>query len=135
MTIKIFTDGASRGNPGPASYGFVIISGDKVLYKEGKAIGITTNNVAEYTGVLEAFTYVKEKFKKKDVRIELFADSKLVIEQLSGKYKIKAPHLKLIIQQIQILSFDLGGVIYTHIPREQNSAADMLANLALDALL
>lgn len=132
MKIKIFTDGASRGNPGHASYGFVIMEGNKEVYGEGKKIGVTTNNVAEYTGVLEALNYVKNKYYGKDMEVELYADSKLAVEQLSGKYKIKAKHLKKLIQKIQILAIELGGVLYTHIPRAQNTKADKLANQALD---
>lgn len=133
MKLKIFTDGASRGNPGPASYGFVIMDEEgNTIKKEGKSIGVTTNNVAEYTGVLEALKYIKNELLKKDLRVELYADSKLVVEQLSGRYKIRAKHLKEIIGKIQILSIKLGGVIYSHIPREQNSLADRLANEALD---
>lgn len=135
MKLKIFTDGASRGNPGNASYGFVISDGERVIYKEGKTIGVTTNNIAEYTAVFEALKYVKNNFKNTDSRIELFSDSKLVVEQLSGKYKIKAKHLKQIIEKIQILAIDLGRVIYSHIPRSQNSLADKLANKALDQKL
>lgn len=132
MKLFIYTDGAARGNPGPASYGFVILEEEKIVYKEGKTLGITTNNVAEYTGVLEALKYVKNKHLKKNLKVELYADSKLVVEQLSGRYKIKAKHLKEIIEKIQILAIELGGVIYSHIPREQNSLADGLANEALD---
>lgn len=134
MKLIIFTDGASRGNPGHASYGFTISDGDgKLLHEEGKYIGIATNNVAEYTGVLEALKTIQEKYNKKPLNIELYADSKLVAEQLSGRYKIKSPHLKPIIEKIRILAMELGGVMYTHVPREKNKAADTLANLALDS--
>lgn len=135
MKLLIYTDGASRGNPGPASYGFVIVDGEgNVIKKEGKIIGVTTNNVAEYTAVFEALKSVKENIKIKIARVELFADSKLVVEQLSGRYKIKAKHLKKIIEKIQILAIEHGGVVYSHIPREQNSLADKLANDALDKI-
>lgn len=134
MKLIIYTDGASRGNPGHASYGFTI-SDEKgiVLYEEGKYIGITTNNVAEYTGVLEALEYIKQNFSQSDLSLELFADSKLVIEQLSGRFKMKSEHLKPIFQKIKILSLNLGGMIHTHVPREKNTEADRLANLALDS--
>jgi len=133
MKLIIYTDGASRGNPGPASYGFVIEDGKgNILHKEGKVIGITTNNVAEYTAVLEALKHVKQYAKGKQLQIELFADSKLVAEQLSGKFKIKAKHLKPLIEQIKILALDLGGIIFSHIPRHKNIPADSMANQALD---
>ncbi|MDO8573598.1 MAG: ribonuclease HI family protein [Candidatus Daviesbacteria bacterium] len=134
MKLIIYTDGASRGNPGHASYGFTI-SGEKgkLLYQEGKYIGIATNNVAEYMAVLEALKYVKKNLNRESLQIELFADSRLVVEQLSGRFKVKSPHLKPLIGQIQILKMQLGGAIYNHVPREKNSAADRLANLALDS--
>ena len=134
MKLIIYTDGASRGNPGHASYGFTI-SDEKgnLLHEEGEYIGIATNNVAEYTAVLEALKHVKNKLAKEEpLRIELSADSKLVAEQLSGNYKVKAKHLKPIIEQIKILATKLGNVTYSHILRSQNTTADKLANQALD---
>lgn len=134
MKLIIYTDGASRGNPGHASYGFTISDGKgKLLYEEGRYIGVATNNVAEYTGVCEALKYIKKKFGKKKLEIELYADSKLVIEQLAGRFKIKSTHLKPLIEEIKILSLELGGIIHTHVPRAQNTRADKLANLALDS--
>ncbi|KKQ81815.1 MAG: Ribonuclease H [Candidatus Daviesbacteria bacterium GW2011_GWF2_38_7] len=132
MKLIIFTDGASRGNPGHASYGFTISNEDgKLLHESGKYIGIATNNVAEYMAVLEALKYVKEKYSKDLRSIELFADSKLVAEQLSGRYKVKSAHLKPLIGSIKILVLELGGVLFTHVPRAKNAEADRLANLAL----
>lgn len=132
MKLIIYTDGASRGNPGPASYGFTIQDENgRLLYEEGKYIGITTNNVAEYTAVLEALKHVSSIMGHVS-SIELYADSKLVAEQLSGRYKIKAKHLKSIIEQIQKLAIELGGVIVSHVPRSLNTQADQLANQALD---
>lgn len=134
MKLVIYTDGASRGNPGHASYGFTVSDGKgKLLYEEGKYIGIATNNVAEYTGVYEALKYAKEKYGKHPLEVELYADSKLVVEQLSGRYKMKSAHLKPIFEQIKILAMELGGVIHTHVPRARNGAADRLANFALDS--
>src|SRR3989344_5305304 len=124
VKIIIHTDGASRGNPGHASYGFVIEDSDgESLYKESKYIGVTTNNVAEYTGVLESLRRAKKLIKNKNSEIHLLADSKLAIEQLSGRYKIKSPHLKPIIAEIKILATELGGIFYRHAPREQNKVA------------
>lgn len=132
--ISIFTDGGSRGNPGRAAYGFCIFDEQgKPVYEEGKYIGITTNNVAEYNGVLESLKYVKKNLAQEGLSIELFADSRLVVEQLSGRFKVKSLHLKPIIELIKILAFELGGISYTHIPREKNYEADRLVNLALDS--
>lgn len=136
MKLTIYTDGASRGNPGPASYGFIITDeGGKLLHQEGMFIGRATNNVAEYTAVLKALKQVREKFSAniQNIQIEVYADSKLVAEQLSGRYKIKSAHLRPLIEQIKILSLELRGVFYFHIPRSKNTAADKLANQALDS--
>ncbi len=134
MKLIIFTDGASRGNPGPASYGFVIMNEKKEVIEEvGKGIGITTNNVAEYMAVVESLTRVKQLYADKlPVEINYFADSKLVVEQLSGRFKIKSPHLKVLIEQIRQLQQEVGKVTFTHVFREQNKLADRMANLALD---
>jgi ribonuclease HI len=134
LKLTIYTDGASRGNPGPASYGFTISDENKkLLVEEGEYIGETTNNVAEYTAVLKSFQKVVEKFGS-NVQISLLADSKLVAEQLSGRYKIKSPHLIPIVESIKVIAAGFDKVTYTHIPREQNTLADKLANKALDAL-
>ncbi len=132
MTLTIYTDGASRGNPGHSSYGFVITEGEDTLHKEGKYLGINTNNFAEYSAVLAALRYVKKNFED-DIRINFFMDSKLVVEQLSGNYKIKSPSLKELITVIRKLEEGLGKITYTHVPRAKNAIADSLANLALDS--
>lgn len=134
MKLIIYTDGASRGNPGPASYGFTVSdAGGNLLHSKGHYIGITTNNVAEYTAVLEALKFVINEYGV-NLSVELYADSKLVAEQLSGRYKVKSLHLKPIIEKIKIMALEIGGVFYTHVPRAKNAAADKLANLALDSL-
>jgi probable phosphoglycerate mutase len=134
MDLIIYTDGASRGNPGQASYGYIIYArGGEILRQEGKVLGITTNNVAEYTGVLAAYQYVLKNWGGKDLKIELRADSRLVIEQLAGRFKIKSPHLGVIFRQIKEIESQLGTVVYKHVPRADNFIADRLANQALDA--
>ena len=134
MNLIINTDGASRGNPGPASYGYIIRSDDGVIqHQEGRVIGINTNNVAEYTAVLKAFEYSNEHFKRKAPhKVRLVADSMLVTQQLAGKFKIKNPILKIIFDKIKILEMELGEVTYEHTPRANNFIADRLANEALD---
>ena len=132
MKLTIYTDGASRGNPGPSSYGYRIEEDSgKLLHQSGKYIGETTNNVAEYTGVLEALKWCK-RFLKAPLRIQFFVDSRLVAEQLSGRFKVKSLHLKPIIEEIKIIYGQLGEVSFKHIPREKNTRADKLANQALD---
>lgn len=131
MKLIIYTDGASRGNPGNASYGFSIRdSKGKILYEEGKFIGITTNNFAEYSAVLGALEYVRKEMGDTE-QINFLMDSRLAVEQLSGRFKIKSPNLKSLIYKIKQLESNLT-VTYKHIPRELNKDADYLANQALD---
>lgn len=133
MKLIIYSDGASRGNPGHASYGYTISDENgRSLHEGSKYIGIATNNVAEYTAVYEALKYVAKNYGHTNVEVELYADSKLVAEQLAGRYKIKSCRLKPVIEKIRILSLELGGVFFGHVPRSKNTAADKLANLALD---
>ncbi|OGE24880.1 hypothetical protein A3C26_02665 [Candidatus Daviesbacteria bacterium RIFCSPHIGHO2_02_FULL_39_12] len=135
MKLIIYTDGASRGNPGEASYGFLIKDPDgKILYSEGKFIGIETNNFAEYSAVLNAFAYMEKKWGKKISEINFFMDSKLVVEQLSGRFRVKSQNLKPLIFEIKRMENTFARVAYKHIPRNLNSAADALANQALDNL-
>lgn len=137
MNLIVNTDGASRGNPGPASWGYVVKSDDGVIrHQEGQAIGIATNNVAEYSAVLSALEYIRDHFAHKAPHeIEVVADSQLVVRQLSGLYRIKNPTLRKIFDQIKFLEYELGMVSYTHVPRERNFIADRLANKALDEAL
>lgn len=132
--VTIFTDGASRGNPGPSSYGFAIYSsrGD-ILHQEGRYIGIATNNIAEYTAVIKALNYLKGSLNSTEVEIEIRADSNLVVQQLSGRFKIKTAHIKELIEKVKIMEPSFKKVVYTHVPRSENKAADKLANLALDS--
>lgn len=135
MNLIINTDGASRGNPGAASFGYLIkdASSGAILHEEGKTIGITTNNIAEYTAVLKSLEYIKNKYSHKAPhKIEVVSDSQLIAQQLSGKWKIKNPGLKKIFDQIKMMEFDLGQVSYRNVPRAQNFIADRLANKALD---
>lgn len=134
MNLVVNTDGASRGNPGPSSYAFVIKAlNGPILHQESKKIGIATNNIAEYTAVLKALEYVKKHYPSSSThQIELVSDSLLLTKQLSGFFKIKSLKLKEIFLKIKILEMELGAVSYKHIRRENNLIADRLANLALD---
>lgn len=137
MKYYINTDGASRGNPGPASYGFVIKDENKnLIFSQGKKIGINTNNVAEYLAVLEAFKLLKiNNEKSEEIEIIVIADSLLIISQLQGRYKIKSEKLKEIYTQIKELEKEFQKVEYMHVLREYNKEADKLANMALDNLI
>ena len=128
--LVIYTDGGSRGNPGPAAAGFVITDNAvNTLAARGLFLGETTNNVAEYTAVVKALTAAKELGSK---QIKLFSDSELLVRQLNGQYKVKSRNLKdLYKQSMELLcSFDSWQI--THISREKNTTADRLVNLALD---
>jgi len=130
--IQIYTDGASRGNPGLASVGAVIFEGDDVLGEIRHFLGIQTNNYAEYEAVAMALEKVLELgLAEREVEIRL--DSKLVAEQLSGNWKIKSDTIREQYNKVQdILSHGFAKVKYIHIPREQNKYADRLANEAID---
>ncbi|MBI4040162.1 ribonuclease HI family protein [Candidatus Daviesbacteria bacterium] len=130
----VYTDGASRGNPGQAAAGFVIQTPDGVIWvQEGVYLGHATNNVAEYTAVKMAFEkLLKDFIKDLPTEIEVRADSMLVVRQLQGLFKMKNPTLRVLFEGIKDLEPKLGKIVYQHIPRSQNFLADRMANMALD---
>jgi len=131
--IIIYTDGGSRGNPGPSGIGAVI---DGKGYFE--FIGQATNNEAEYQAVIFALKKAKALFGKKtakETEVELKSDSELLIKQLNGQYKISEPRIQQLFLQAWNLKIDFGKVNFILIPREQNKEADKLVNQALDRLL
>lgn len=130
--IIIYTDGGSRGNPGPAGIGVWIETLDK---KYGECIGIKTNNDAEYEALIFGLKKVKAllgKAKAKQFKIECYLDSELVVKQLSHQYKIKEERIQGYFIEIWNLMLDFGGVDFTHVPREKNTIADEMVNEALD---
>lgn len=134
--LFVFTDGGARGNPGPAAVGFIVKdSRGKILTKVGKYIGRATNNVAEYTAVIEALKWLKNppQLLFTDYSITFFLDSKLVVNQLNGLYKIKNPGLRNLIIKVRQLEREIGvKIIYRHISREKNKEADALVNQSLN---
>ena len=128
--VIVEADGGSRGNPGPASYGALVRdpSTGEVIVQKGVTIGVATNNVAEYSGLIAGLELAREYAP--DASIEVRMDSKLVIEQMAGRWKIKHPDMKPLAIKAQSLA--PVGTEWTWVPREQNSAADALANMALD---
>jgi len=131
--IKIFTDGGARGNPGPAAIGVVILSdeSEKIIEKFARLLGETTNNVAEYSAVIEALKWVVNNFPP-GLEINFFSDSKLMVSQLNGLYKIKNQNLRLLILKVKELEMKTGAkIFYHHIPREENKLADSLVNSCL----
>ena len=131
MKAKLFTDGGSRGNPGPAAYGFVLEAEDgTVLDARGEAIGIATNNVAEYSALIAGL----ERARLLAVtEVEVVSDSELLVKQMRGEYKVKSETLRGLFEQASGLANRLGLVRYTAVRREHNELADRLVNEALDA--
>jgi ribonuclease HI len=132
--VKIFTDGAARGNPGPSAVGIVIETGGaKKTYRE--FIGYATNNEAEYKALIFALQKMKlifGKAKSKNLALECFLDSELIVKQLNREYKVLEENIQKFFLLVWNLSIDFKEVTYSHIPRSKNSEADRLANLALD---
>src|SRR5262245_947676 len=126
----MYVDGASRGNPGPSSIGVSLQDPDgQEIDSISQMIGDATNNVAEYTALVEG---LKLALQKKIKEIEIRADSELMVRQINGEYKIKAAQLKPLFQEAKLLTMKFKSFKMMHIPREENTRADELANLALD---
>lgn len=132
--LTIFCDGGSRGNPGKAAYGFVVYDyNQEVVYKEGKTLGVQTNNFAEYSAVVHALKWILKNPQIQPQSIQFFLDSKLVVEQLSGEWKVKSESLRSLFHTAKTLERTLNmPIAYVHVPREKNTAADAMVNLALD---
>lgn len=136
--LIIFSDGGSRGNPGPGAIGFFVKEENgKELVRFGREIGDTTNNVAEYTAILEALKWVRENVSLNgDLKINCYLDSLLVVRQLEGKFKIKDPKMRALATEIKKVESEINAEIFYHlVPREENKIADSLVNQALDKLL
>ena len=135
MTIKIHTDGASRGNPGPASIGVVIELPNGEIKTYHQTLGIATNNYAEYQAIIVALEKTKSlvgKTNTKKYSIELYLDSELAQKQLTGIYELKDEAIQKAFIKIWNLRIKFDSVDFIHIRRELNKKADALANQALD---
>lgn len=131
MSVVIYTDGGARGNPGPAGAGVVILKDNVVVAEIKKYLGpVQTNNWAEYEAVVLALQKAKELGLTGDIKFRL--DSKLVVEQLLGNWKIKEPSLKPQVAKVKALLADFGTVHFSYVPREENAEADRLVNEAID---
>lgn len=135
--IIVYTDGGSRGNPGPAAVGAVVCneSGQKIKEYNQVLEEISTNNEAEYEAVIFALKKLKQLFgkeKTKNLAVEFKVDSELIASQLNGEYKINEERMQLLFVKIWNLKFDFGKISFKSIPREQNKRADELVNEALD---
>ena len=130
MKARLFTDGGSRGNPGPAAYAFVLEAEDgTVLDARGEAIGVATNNVAEYRGLLAGLEAAIERGVEE---VEVVSDSELLVKQMRGEYKVKNRALQDLFLDASRIARKVGRVTYTAVRREHNELADSLVNEALD---
>ncbi|MCL4352970.1 ribonuclease HI family protein [Patescibacteria group bacterium] len=134
--INIYTDGGSRGNPGPSAIGVFIKDGEgNILFAKGKSIGNATNNIAEYRALLESLDWVLEHrdFLSGKEPINFYTDSKLMHSQIIGAYRVKNDALKKLLADLKGKEEKIGlSVRYFHIGRENNKDADRLVNAALD---
>ena len=131
-SVTIHTDGGSRGNPGPAACSFVAEENGSEINKYSKYLGVTTNNVAEYSGVILALKWLTEK-KYFNRSIIFLLDSELVVKQINGVYKVKDENLRNLFFEILTLMKKFGQqIVFKHIPREKNKIADFLVNWELD---
>jgi len=132
LELKIFCDGASRGNPGLAGAGVAIFCDGIELDQISKFLGKKTNNEAEYLALTLALKWI-ENHKYFDKKITIYADSQLVVKQLNGEYKVKAPKIVPLFREAKLLVNKCLNIKFVWLRREQNVEADMLANMAIDS--
>jgi probable phosphoglycerate mutase len=130
VKARLSTDGGARGNPGPAAYGYVLEAADgTVLDARGEAIGVATNNVAEYRALIEGLRRAVEVGVDE---LEVVSDSELIVKQMRGEYRVKNATLRALSLEAAALARRVGRVTYTAVRREHNELADRLVNEALD---
>lgn len=127
--LTTYTDGGSRGNPGPAAIGVVIKHGTEVVKKYGRYLGETTNNQAEYRALISALEHAAELGAEE---VECMLDSELVVKQMRHEYRVKDPDLAPLFLKVYNLSQSFKKITFNHIPREKNKEADAMVNDALD---
>jgi ribonuclease HI len=131
VRATLFTDGGARGNPGPAAYAFVLEADDgTVLDSRGEAIGVATNNVAEYRALIEG---LRRALEVGVVELRVVSDSELMVKQMRGEYRVKNEALKELSSEAASLARRLDAVTYAAVRREHNELADRLVNEVLDA--
>jgi len=128
-SARAYVDGGSRGNPGPAGYGVHIELDDGTVVELKASLGLTTNNIAEYSGLLAALRWAADNGISK---LHVRADSDLIVKQMRGEYRVKSPGLQPLFEQARALARQIGGVTFEHVRREFNKDADRLANEAMD---
>ena len=129
--LEVYTDGASRGNPGPAAYGFIFVRNNKIILEKSKTMGTTTNNTAEYYAIISALTRAQE-FAREPVIV--CSDSELVIKQINNQYRITKPHLAQLRAELATLQKNFRDIRFRNVPRENLfiRRCDELCNQALD---
>jgi ribonuclease HI len=128
--VRAYIDGGARGNPGPAGYGVRIEDASGTLLQElHGGLGIATNNVAEYHGLLAALQWAVDHGHD---HVQIRADSELLVKQMRGEYRVKHPGLQPLAARARLLAAQLGHVTFQHVRREQNKEADRLSNLGMD---
>lgn len=131
--VRVYSDGAARGNPGPSGAGAVLVEpSGQVVDRLGKFLGVQTNNYAEYMGLLLGLKRAKELGVQE---VEVFADSELMIRQLGGRYQVKSHSLRPLYEEALRLLNDFSRVKLVYVPREMNAAADEMSNRAIDERL
>jgi probable phosphoglycerate mutase len=128
--VTAYIDGGARGNPGPAGYGVRIVGPDaEVLAELHGGLGVATNNVAEYSGLLAALQWAVDHGHRE---LHVRADSELLVRQMRGEYKVRHPGLQPLYVRARLLTMELGKVTFEHIRRDLNKEADRLSNLGMD---
>jgi probable phosphoglycerate mutase len=128
--VTAYIDGGARGNPGPAGYGVRIVGPDaEVLAELHGGLGVATNNVAEYNGLLAALQWAVDHGHRE---LHVRADSELLVRQMRGEYKVRHPGLQPLYVRARLLTMELGKVTFEHIRRDLNKEADRLSNLGMD---
>ncbi len=130
LRVRLYTDGGARGNPGPAAFGYVLETDDgTVLAAHGERIGVATNNVAEYRGLIAGLEKAVELALQE---VEVISDSELLVKQMTGEYRVKNEALRELSLEASRLARQVGNVSYRAVRREHNELADRLVNEALD---
>ena len=131
MPLVIYSDGGSRGNPGPSAYAIVVTKNDEIIHEHTEFLGITTNNYAEYNGLIAG---MKKALELGEKEVEFVMDSELVIKQMRGEYKVKSPNIMDLNKKARELSSGFQKVTFTHVRRANPmvSRADALLNAEMD---
>ena len=132
-SLVVYSDGAARGNPGPAGAGaFITTPGGEVVAEIAEGLGRTTNNVAEYTAAILGLERARDLGAR---RVLLRSDSQLLVNQLQGRYRVKSDHLKGLHERVRSLAAGFDDIEFEHVPRALNTEADRLANEGVDRWL